>query len=221
VSRRANAQVRCARCRVHQSLCFCDQIPRIETKTRLLLVVHRREERKPTNTGRLATECLANSEIFVRGHADGSDRGFVLDPTRQPLLLFPDESAIRLTEFLSLARPLTLIVPDGNWRQASKVRKRLPGLGDVPIVALPQGPTSTYRLRHESRDGGLATIEAIARAFGVLEGASVQQALERVFRIMVERTLWARGSLDSIEGLEVGTLRHDPLSGAARTKNQR
>ncbi len=56
-----------------------------------------------------------------------------------------------------------------------------------------EAPTM-YRLRHETRDGGLATIEAIARALGVLEGGHVRSALEKVFRAMVERTLWSRGS---------------------------
>jgi YD repeat-containing protein len=46
---------------------------------------------------------------------------------------------------------------------------------------------------------GLATHpqlkEAIARAMGILEGPLVREALERVFRAMVERTLWSRGAI--------------------------
>ena len=68
LSRKDNADARCPRCRVHTSLCVCALIPRIATRTRLLLVIHRREERKPTNTGRLAIECLSNSQVLVRGH---------------------------------------------------------------------------------------------------------------------------------------------------------
>jgi DTW domain-containing protein YfiP len=55
-----------------------------------------------------------------------------------------------------------------------------------------------YRLRTEAHDGGLATIEAIARALGLLEGEKgprVQHALEFVFRAMVDRTLWSRGAV--------------------------
>jgi DTW domain-containing protein YfiP len=182
----------------------------------LLLVIHRREERKPTNTGKLAVECLVNSRVLVRGHSDSNDREFTLDPDRQSLLLFPSETARPLSEYVNDPRPITLIVPDGTWRQASKVRNRMPGLVEVPLVALPSGPPTTYRLRHESHEGGLATMEAIARAFGVLEGPSVQSELERVFRIMSERALWARGALDSSEvgdGLPERARRHDPMSG--------
>jgi DTW domain-containing protein YfiP len=180
-------------------LCVCPLMPRprIETRTRLVLVIHRYEDRKPTNTGRLAVECLANSETIVRGHESRPTPPFVCAPGTQPLLLFPHEDATALTEVAIPSAPVTLVVPDGNWRQASKVRSRVPGLRDVPCVSLPVGAPSRYRLRTEAREDGLATIEAIARALGHLEGERgqpVRDALERVFRAMVDRTLWSRGA---------------------------
>jgi DTW domain-containing protein YfiP len=179
-------------------LCLCDLIPRprLETRTRLILVIHRYEDRKPTNTGRLAAECLARSEVIVRGHASQPTSPFACDPGTQPLLLFPHEGAPLLHEVTLDARPVTLVVPDGNWRQASRVRQRVPGLRDVPCVSLPAGAPSRYRLRAEAHEAGLATIEAIARTLGVLEGDQgprVQAALEFVFAAMVDRTLWSRG----------------------------
>jgi DTW domain-containing protein YfiP len=197
VSRRDNAHNRCKRCRMLGGLCVCDLIPSppIETRTRLVLIIHRYEDRKPTNTGRLAAECLANSETIVRGHESLPTPPFVCPPGRQPLLLFPHEGATSLAELPPPASPVTLIVPDGNWRQASKVRNRVPGLRDIPCVSLPVGAPSMYRLRAEAHETGLATIEAIARALGLLEGSAVQHALEHVFRAMVDRTLWSRGKV--------------------------
>jgi DTW domain-containing protein len=228
MSRRANVARRCERCRMHLSLCMCALIPRIVTRTRVLVVMHRSEDRKPTNTGRLATQSLVNSEVVLRG-----DRGAPNEPLRipegtTPILLYPAEDAVPLVELAPrLAdRPVTLIVPDGNWRQAFKVRNRVPGLRDVTCVTLPasEGKPSTYRLRVEAHAHGLATIEAIARALGVLEGPEIEAALERPFRIMVERTLWARGAIatDSVTGgIPDGAQRHDPESGipaAARAR---
>jgi DTW domain-containing protein len=221
MSRRDNAKVRCARCHLHASLCLCAHIPQLMTRTRLVLVIHRIEQRKPTNTGLLAVECLQNSQVWVRGHAAQSDEQFLPDPTTTPLLLFPGAGSLPLTEFASSSRPISLIVPDGNWRQASKVQHRVPCLAGVPSVSLPPGPPTLYRLRHEPRNGGLATMEAIARAFGVLEGPLVQAALEHVFRIMVERTLWSRGELDTAQvtgGIPDGVQRHDPLSGGTQPR---
>jgi DTW domain-containing protein YfiP len=111
-----------------------------------------------------------------------------------------------------------LIVPDGTWRQASKVRQRVPGMRDVQLVSIPNDEPSMYRLRTEAHESGLATIEAIARAMGILEGLHVRRALEHVFRAMVERTLWSRGEIatqDVTGGVPGGAMRHDPRSGLA------
>ena len=208
---------------------MCALIPRIETRTRLVLVIHRAEDRKPTNTGRLATECLVNSEVLVRGHEAHPSPPFVFDPDSVPVLLFPHEGATSLTRFApsgaASGRPVTLIVPDGTWRQASKVRNRVAGLSDVPCATLPHDAPSTYRLRAEAHPHGLATIEAIARALFILEGArgrEVRHALEHVFRAMVERTLWARGEIDDGDvtgGVPEGAMRHDPQSGIAAPRS--
>jgi DTW domain-containing protein YfiP len=206
---------------VHQSLCFCDLIPLLQTRTRLVLFIHRYEDRKSTNTGRLAARCLVNSEVVVRGHEAEPTPRFVPDESSQAVFLFPIEGATPLSEFAGSPRPVTLLVPDGTWRQASKVRNRVPGLLDVPCVSLPRGESSRYELRHESHVEGLATMEAIARAMGVLEGPEIRAAIERVFRAMVERTLWSRGNLATAAvsgGIPAGVSRHDPRSGA-RTSN--
>lgn len=216
MSRRKNAAVRCERCRMHGSLCVCALIPRIETRTHVLLVIHRFEDRKPTNTGRLATECLPNSSVLLRGREDAPTAPFVAAPGSPALLLFPHDDARPLVEYAGKEQSFTLVVPDGNWRQASRVRNRVPGLRELPCVSLPQGPPSLYRLRSESRETGLSTLEAIARALGILEGPEIRIALERLFLAMVERTLWARGSIATASvtgGIPEGAKRHDPTSG--------
>ncbi len=216
MSRRDNGHVRCVRCRMHGSLCICALIPRIETRTRLLLVMHRYEDRKSTNTGRLAALCLPNSAIVTRGHEHEPSEPLVVPAGMQPVLLFPAEDAGPLEPFAHGDRPVALVVPDGTWRQASKARMRVPGLRDVPCVTLPRGKPSHYHLRVDAHDHGLATLEAIARALGILEGErgpAVQQQLEDVMRAMVERTLWSRGALDRAAvtgGVPEGAMRHDP-----------
>lgn len=215
MSRRDNRANRCGLCLMHLGLCVCSLIPRIETVTRLVLVIHHTELRKPTNTGHLAAACLVNSEVHVRG-VEGAPSEPISWGNRVPLLLFPHEGEAE--PLRPTTRPVALVVPDGNWRQASKVRARVPGLNQVRCVALPEGPPSIYRLRSEAHAVGLATMEAIARAMGILEGQHAQQALEHVFRVMVERTLWARGQLstdDVTGGIPEGATRHDPRGGFA------
>jgi DTW domain-containing protein YfiP len=191
-------------------LCICALLPRLETRTRLVLFIHHSEERKPTNTGRLAADCIANSEVIVLGVPHRPPAAFACSDGSRPLFLFPDKGATPLDELAPSSQPVTLIVPDGNWRRARRVRTRVPGLPEIARVSLPPGLPSSYRLRAASHPDGLATMEAIARALGILEGPAAQAELERVFHIMVERTLWTRGLLrdaDVTGGVPVGATR--------------
>ena len=199
MSRRDNQDIRCATCQMHSTLCVCELIPRIQTRARLSLLIHYREARKPTNTGQLAARCLVRSSIGIVGDRSPLPLPLVGD-NEQGILLFPAEDAVPIASFSNSSKPLVLIVPDGNWRQASKMRNRIAGLATVPCVLLPHGLVTNYRLRSEPRGDGLATMEAIAYAMGVLEGergAEIQAALLHVLRTMVERTLWLRGTLRS------------------------
>ncbi len=206
---------------MHSSLCVCALVPTLHTRTRLVLVIHRAEDRKPTNTGRLALLAMPNSAMVLRGGLRLEERtdALSLDDTTRPLFLFPHEDAVPLRTLARVEgddRPVTLIVPDGNWRQASKVRNRVAGLRNVPCVSLPVGAPSTYRLRTEAHAFGLATLEAIARALRVLEGDAgpdVEKALLQLFQTMVERTLWSRGEYDTDKvtgGIPEMARRHDP-----------
>ena len=109
---------------------------------------------------------------------------------------------------------MRLVVPDGNWRQAAKMTRRVEWMAALPRVTLPALQTTSYLLRFEPKMEGLATMEAIARAFRILEGDSVAAPLEEVFRIMVDRTLYSRGKIAREEvygGVSEGFERHQPL----------
>jgi tRNA-uridine aminocarboxypropyltransferase len=181
---------------MHMQLCICGSIPRYALATRLVLVMHRSEYRKPSATGPLALEALPNSELRIHGHRerplDFSDLNI---PERRTLLLFPGDDVPILTRiFLNQDnRPVTLVVPDGNWRQASRMGRRLPGLEHAEMVRLPEGVETRWGIRRESHSEGLATFEAIARALGIIESPAVQSGLEELFYLMVRRTLQTRG----------------------------
>jgi DTW domain-containing protein YfiP len=184
---------------MHVPLCICALMPSLSTASRLVLLIHRREARKPTNTGQLAARALLNHEVHVIGEQGNPlDYQRLCPPEATNLCLFPAKTAVTLTpDFCaSLERPVRLVVPDGNWGQAGRVHSKLPQ-ARVTFVTLPEGPPTQYRLRRETREqpGGLATLEAIARALEVLEGPAVSAPLLEIFRIFVERTLWTRGKL--------------------------
>jgi DTW domain-containing protein YfiP len=203
----------------------CLLLPSLPTATRVVLLLHQLEARKTTNTGRLALRCLPNSELHLRGRlldqapAPPPETAPWLRPGARAALLFPHPDAQPLERFSGAQPPLTLIVPDGTWSQAVRARSRMPGLAALPCVALTGAEPSPRRLRHEPRPGRLSTLEAIARALGVLEGPAVEQALLAVHRLAVERTLWTNGRLAAHEvtgGIPEGARPHDPRSGLPR-----
>lgn len=193
---RSKRSERCPHCRLHTRLCICGAIPRHDLATRLVLVMHHREWAKPTATGPLALATLSNSELRIQGHQEQPLNLRDLDTAdRRTLLLYPGEEARTLSRSLLAEdpRPVNLVVPDGNWRQAARMGRRLPGLEHATMVRLPEGPQTGWGVRKENHPEGLATFEAIARALGIIDSVQVQQSLEELFRLMVARTLEARG----------------------------
>jgi DTW domain-containing protein YfiP len=202
---------------MHGTLCICPLIPKLETRTRLALLIHDKEARKPTNTGQLATRCVVGSSVElvgVPGHPAAMPQ---VAANEQPLLLYPATDAVSIEAYASSERPIVLIVPDGTWRQANKMRRRIAGLAEVPCVILPEMGRTQYRLRSEHHVGGLATFEAIARALRVLEGGAgeaIETAMMALFQVMVDRSLWLRGQRRDDEVA-------DGLPEAARAANPR
>lgn len=194
--------LRCTRCRLHTDLCACDLLASIPVSTKVLVVAHWAEVRKPTNTGQLAVACLQGATLCLRGREGIPNDPVVWDSGGTPLLLFPGPDAIPLDVWRAErvnTPPVTLVVPDGTWRQAKRIRRRVPGLQNVQAVKLLANQGSDYRLRRAHLDDRLATMEAIARALGILEGPSVEEHLTRAFRAVVDRALWSNGRLTTAE----------------------
>lgn len=191
---------------MRKDLCICPFIPRLNLKTKVILLLHHRETHRPTNTGRLAHLILPHSEIRVRGlKGQPMDNQGLVSEERQSIVLFPSENSVELSQnsIAQFHKPLTLIVPDGNWRQASRMPNRIAEIRDLPRFHVPDlGPTQ-YKLRAENRNGGLATLEAIARALGIIEGLEVKEKMESVLAVKVERTLMARAKIPLSECLSI------------------
>lgn len=189
----------CRNCGLHKSLCICDQIPTLSVQTRICLIIHHRELKRTTNTGQLAVKSLTNSEMRIRGQKDFGplDLSDLLNPNFRSILFFPTEDAAELTpSFISQSPlPLQLIVPDGNWRQASKVSLRHPELKSIERVKISTPNTGTRHLRVEHFIEGLSTLEAIAQALGIIEGPHIKSALLKLYEAKLIRTLHGRGSL--------------------------
>lgn len=182
---------KCSRCLMKHHLCLCESIRPFANRTPVTIIMHRREVFKPSGTSRLASLALQHCEVYLRGHAE---RPLILEelfphPETCLFLNLSDEAQVLDKEFAENNSFSHLVVPDGSWRQARKMGRREPTLKRMKWVKLPPGPRSRYLLRKQPVSGGLATIEAIARALGVLDGRAGQDHLDEIFSLMVERTL--------------------------------
>lgn len=110
-------------------------------------------------------------------------------------LFYPSEDAVELNQELvrQSSVPIQLIVPDGNWRQASKVHSRHPELKNTLKVKISGPNISEKHLRAEHTSEGMATLQAIAYALGIIEGEEAKMALLRLYEAKLKMTLLGRG----------------------------
>ncbi len=186
----------CRRCRRAQSVCYCDKLPQLPTKTRVVILQHPRERDKAIGTARMASLSLPDSELHVGVRWDdhpGLARALA-DETRPAALLFPGPGAKDiLTE--RPPGPITLVVVDGTWSQAKTVVRDNPILQSLPRYAFVTPEPSQYRIRKEPNDQFVSTIEALMHVLGVLEGdRDGFRALLEPFRAMVDMQLHAQAT---------------------------
>ncbi|WP_437675078.1 tRNA-uridine aminocarboxypropyltransferase [Sorangium sp. So ce131] len=218
---RARGTPRCRGCGLPRAMCLCGALPRLPVRTRVVLLTHRVERTRSTNTGRLVARLLDGAEVRVRGEIAPQPRPPL--PEGRRLVLFPSPGARALSPEDTRGEPVVLLVPDGNWNQARRALHRDPDARGAEPVTLPQGAPSRYGLRRAPHEGALSTLEAVARALGVLEGAAIERRMMEAFDVWVHRATRVRltGTLeggaeaqkaeDGAEALRVSP-RHEPES---------
>ena len=178
----------CRRCRRPSVVCYCAHLPRLPTRTRVLVLQHPRERRVGIGTARMAHLALPNSILRVGIH-------FASDPvvtatlagSAPSYLLFPGPAA-RDIRTLAIDEPITLVVVDGTWSQARTLVRVNPALAALPRIAFVPRRPSDYRIRREPADFCVSTIEALTEVLNVLEPDGVPfDPLLDPFRAMVDR----------------------------------
>ncbi len=181
-------RVECPRCRRPEVACYCAHLPKLTTRTRVLVLQHPRERDKAVGTARMATLCLADAEVVV-GIDFSSDRSVqaaLSCPTRPAALLYPGPTA-RDVRRDPPPHPVTLIAIDGTWHQAKSLLRQNPWLLSLPHYAFEPDRPSEYRIRREPREDYVSTIEALSLTLGALEGDPERfEAMLAPFRAMID-----------------------------------
>jgi len=151
-------------------VCYCAAVEPIDTRTRVVILQHPRESDVPINTARIAELALSNATLHVGLDfaRDASLSAALSDPAAPPVLLYPSDHAKDLAREAPPG-PVTLVVIDGTWWQASKLFKLNPFLQALPRYGLSPSAESRYRIRREPAAHCLSTIEALESALSLLE----------------------------------------------------
>ncbi|MCE9668138.1 DTW domain-containing protein [Myxococcus stipitatus] len=181
---------RCPRCFLPTSLCLCAELPRIPTRTELLIIRHHKETLKSTNTARMAALALPHCRIVSYGSPGHPFDASLLEDADDTWLLFPDAQQ---TPAAHAPPPRRLIVLDGSWGQARRMVQRVPALRRLPGLKLPPPPPDTRRLRRPPHPDGMSTLEAIAGALAYLEGDAVAEPLYALHERMFDQVMASRG----------------------------
>lgn len=140
----------------------------METRTRIVLLMHPMELRhQKCTTGRLTCLNLANSEIIPGVSFDGNARYRFLaeDPGNLPVLLYPGEGALSVTDvrFVAAARRdlrLVVFLIDGTWHCSRTIMRHSPSLMRLPRIAIHPGAPSRFKIKRQPAAWCLSTIEA-------------------------------------------------------------
>ena len=200
-SRRAH----CAGCRLVSSHCTCALRRQRDTRAGFCLLMHDIEPLKPSNTGWLIADVVADTHAFgwARTSADPALLALLRDPQWQPCVVFPAEGlapARLLACHAALQppagdggapRPLFVLL-DGTWAEARKMFRHSPWLEHLPVLGLEGGAPSRYRLRRASQDDQWCTSEVAARCLELAGDAPTAALLNAWLGLFTERHDLAR-----------------------------
>lgn len=185
---------RCELCQLAEFACLCPWRPELSIDCEFVLLMHRNEVFKPTNTGRLIADVFPQqTQVFCWNRTTPEARllDLLTDERRQCVLVFPPEAAegARVKRELWRELPvdrrgLTFILLDGTWKQSGRMYHLSRWLEATPTIALPESLVKSYVVRKSHQEHYLSTAEAASlclELFGDLPAAEVLQDYFQLF----------------------------------------
>ncbi len=200
---------RCAGCRLVLSHCLCAERPVVPTRAGVCLIMADIEALKPSNTGWLIADVVADTFAFgwARTEVDPALLALLADPQWQPVVVFPGEfvAAQRVVTELPwggptangaasqcpMKRPLFILL-DATWPEARKIFRKSPYLDKLPVLSLASEHISRYTLRRSKRDDHFCTSEVGALCLELAGETHAAQTLEAYLGVFTHHYLQAK-----------------------------
>ncbi len=203
LARGGSTRARCEGCRLVPSHCTCAVRPLVPTRAGVCLLMADIEALKPTNTGWLIADVVADTFAFgwARTEVDPALLALLADPQWQPFVVFPGEYAApeRILNSVppsgeSTLRPLFILL-DATWNEARKMFRKSPYLDRFPVLSLQPEQVSRYTLRRSRRDDHFCTSEVAALCLELAGEPRAAQTLEAWLDVFTHHYLQARNQL--------------------------
>ena len=162
---RGSKVVRCEGCLLPTVNCMCASKPTPAGQCAVAFIMYKGEYYKPTNTGRLIADVIADNHAFLWHRTMPCEPLLALlnNPLYQPIIVFPHEYA---SEERCIHQPvaapnkkLLFIFLDGTWREARKMFGKSPYLDSLPVLGVSPDIASNYLLRASTHEFQHCTAE--------------------------------------------------------------
>lgn len=179
-------RVRCYRCFWPKDQCWCATVPRLDTETQFVILMHPKEfKREKAGTGRLSHLSLPHSEIQVGVEFDehAPVQRILSDPNNHVVLLYPGRTAVNLSteppaNWPPPGRRLVVLVLDATWSCARKMLKLSSSLQRLPRIMFTPSSPSRFVIKQQPWEGCLSTIESIYEVVSALNRQGVESVAE-------------------------------------------
>ena len=210
---------RCAGCRLVPSHCLCALRPTLPTRAGMCLLMADIEPLKPSNTGWLIADVVADTYAFgwARTEVHPDLLALLADPQWQPYVVFPGEfvEPARVVTQVATAegkRPLFVLL-DATWPEARKMFRKSPYLNHLPVLSLAPEQLSRYHLRRSNRTDHFCTSEVGALCLELAGELHAAQTLEAYLDVFTHHYLQAKHQLP-VDGSDAVHQRLRDLRGA-------
>ena len=194
---------RCPGCRLVPSHCICALRPTLPTRAGMCLLMADIEPLKPSNTGWLIADVVADTYAFgwARTEVHPDLLTLLADPQWQPYVVFPGEFVepervvTQVADFQTTGKRPLFVLLDATWPEARKMFRKSPYLNHLPVLSLAPEQLSRYHLRRSNRTDHFCTSEVGALCLELAGELHAAQTLEAYLDVFTHHYLQAKHQL--------------------------
>ncbi|MDD2449508.1 MAG: DTW domain-containing protein [Sulfurimonas sp.] len=165
-----NNREKCYKCYRPSSSCMCNEVHKIKTKTKFVILMHPKEFKKVKNgTGHLTHLSLESSELFVGVDFTKHKRVNEIIDSYDSYILYPSQDAINLTkEVPESQKEMAIFVIDSTWSCSLKMLRESKNLQQLKYISFDAVKLSEFEIKKQPSEYCLSTIESVLSVLELL-----------------------------------------------------